>query len=270
MKGWGSKIVRLALNQGFWLSTSAAYNANYQNTVDQQVNSIIGLGMGVIIDLHWSDCGILSQATNCQQPMADQNSITFWTQVATKYKNNPSIMFELYNEPMQIPWTIWKDGGSLSNSGSQCSCPSTFTAVGMQDLYNAVRGTGANNIVIIGGIDYAYDLSGVNNGYAITGTNIAYATHPYDYPGNKQPSNWDTFVGSVAASHAVISTEFGQYCANDGYVAKWLNYTKHRNIAFTAWAWWVQDCNFPSIITDWNGTPDPTIGTIIKNDILNQ
>jgi len=202
--------------------------------------------------------------------MADQNSVTFWTQVATKYKNNPSIMFELYNEPMQISWTVWRDGGSLSNSGSQCTCPSSFQAVGMQTLYTAIRNTGANNIVLVGGIDYAYDLSGVIAGYALTGTNIAYATHPYDYAGNKQPANWDTFVGNTAKSYAVIATESGQYCNNDGYVAQWLNYTKTHNIAFTAWAWYVYGCSFPSIISDWNGTPDPTIGTIIKNAILAQ
>ena len=41
-------------------------------------------GMDVILDLHWSDRGDLGNQGPGQQRMADQNSITFWTQVAGK------------------------------------------------------------------------------------------------------------------------------------------------------------------------------------------
>jgi hypothetical protein len=44
-----------------------------------------------------------------------------------------------------------------------------------------VRATGANNVVIIGGPNYAYDLSQIP-AYAVTGNNIVYNTHPYDFP----------------------------------------------------------------------------------------
>jgi endoglucanase len=47
-----------------------------------------------------------------------------------------------------------------------------------------VRDTGANNVVIIGGLNYAYDLSGIAN-YAIDGVNIMYNTHPYDFGGKQ-------------------------------------------------------------------------------------
>ena len=43
--------------------------------------------------------------------MADTNSITFWSQVAAIYKNDGRVLFELYNEPHDISWTVWKSGG---------------------------------------------------------------------------------------------------------------------------------------------------------------
>lgn len=33
---------------------------------------------------------------------------------------------------------------------------------------------------------------------------------------------------------------------------------------WTAWAWWVQDCTFPSLISDWNGTPLGSVGLAVQ------
>jgi hypothetical protein len=40
-------------------------------------------GMGVILDLHWSDKGNM-QGDCAQQTMADSNSVLFWQQVTKK------------------------------------------------------------------------------------------------------------------------------------------------------------------------------------------
>lgn len=253
MASWGANVVRLSTNQDFWLAGASTHSANYPATIDQQVAWIKQAGMYVIIDLHWSDTGNLGLA-GAQQLMADSNSVTFWSQVAARYKNDPSVLFELYNEPHDVAWSVWLNGGS---SGS-------FTVAGMQQLYNAVRATGANNVVVIGGLNWAFDLSGVSAGYAVTGTNIAYATHPYDYDG-KQVADWDTAFGNLAAKHPVIMTEFGQYCASDSYVADLLAYATSKGIHWTAWAWYVSGCEFPSIISDWKGTPTSLVGVLVKN-----
>ncbi len=101
--------------------------------------------------------------------MADTNSITFWSQVASIYKNDGRVLFELYNEPHDIPWTVWKSGGMTSGG---------WIAAGMQQLYDAVRAAGADNLAVIGGLNFAYDLSGVPAN-RISGYNILYVTNPY-------------------------------------------------------------------------------------------
>ncbi len=81
MKSWGANVVRLSLNQCFWLPGSKGYDSTYKSIVDTQVNNIRSLNMAVILDLHWSDKG--SSSNDCgQQVMADSNSITFWQDVS--------------------------------------------------------------------------------------------------------------------------------------------------------------------------------------------
>ena len=91
------------------------------------------------------------------------------------------MLFELYNEPFNVSWDIWRSGGATTGG---------WQAAGMQQLYDAVRASGAKNLVIIGGLDFAYDLSGVPAN-RIGGYNILYATHPYNYGGKMGTESWD-------------------------------------------------------------------------------
>jgi endoglucanase len=239
---WGANSVRISLNQDFWFASSS-----YAATIDQQIAWVRQLNMGVILDLHWNNGG--------QQKMADRKSISFWSQVAARYKNNDWVMFELYNEPHDVSWDQWLNGDS--------------EYAGMQNMYDAVRAAGADNVVVVGGLNWAFDLSGVQTGYAVRGDNIAYATHPYDFPG-KQLADWPAAFGFLTQTAPIIMTEFGQYCATGTYVADLLNYAEALGIHWTAWAWYVQGCAFPSIISDWNGTPYPGVGETIKRYMSSQ
>jgi endoglucanase len=258
MGSWKANAVRIALNQDFWLSGSQYYDPGYAALVDQAIGWAEDAGLDVILDLHWSDAGELGSCApnlGCQQVMADQNSITFWTEVATRYKDDGHVLFELYNEPHDVSWGIWKSGGATGLG---------WNAAGMQQMYDAVRATGAENLVVIGGIYWAYDLSGVEHN-RITGHNIMYATHPYGGTSDRAPSTWDSSWGALTATDPVIATEFGDGSNCDGsYSDKLIKYADAHNASWTAWAWFPGGCGFPSIIKDWSGTPSD-VGVIIKN-----
>jgi hypothetical protein len=52
---------------------------------------------------------------------------------------------------------------------------------------------------MIGGIDWAYDLSQVGNpSYALSGSNLVYDTHPYSPYPEKASSTWDASFGNVS------------------------------------------------------------------------
>jgi len=252
MASWKSNVVRIPLDQDFWLVGSRNYSANYNNTVYTTVQWAQQAGLDVILDLHWSDKGDLATSMPGQQRIAYVNSITFWKEVANIYKNNPSILFELYNEPHDVSWEVWLNGGDSGDG---------FNSVGMQQLYDAVRSTGATNLVVIGGLNWAYDLSGVPQN-RVKGDNIIYNTHPYNY-GGKQPADWPASFGFLAATDPVIATEFGDSDCSPGYYSSFLAYAKQNGISWTSWAWYVNGCEFPSIINDWQGTPSVS-GALVK------
>lgn len=256
MRDWNANVVRLPMNQKYWRDDTSGY----RQRISQTISTIESLGMDVILDLHWSDKGD-SAANPAQQRMADANSIEFWKQVAAAYKEDGRVLFELYNEPHDVSWDVWLNGGDSGDG---------FASVGMQQMYDAVRSTGANNIVIIGGLNWAFDLSGVAS-HRVKGSNIMYATHPYNFPGKNNSGDWDRGFGYLLATDPVIMTEFGDTTAaatgdkdcDATFVNNLLSYTKDKSVSWTGWAWYPGGCGFPPIIKDWAGTPN-SAGEAIK------
>jgi endoglucanase len=160
---WGINVVRLPLGDQNWLGLCAATvsgggtAANFQAVVKQAVSDANAAGLYVILDLHF-----LASPNSCpsgQQPMADTAySPTFWSQVAAAFKNNPAVMFELFNEPQgnypptTADWNNYVNGGL---TGPQ--------DVGTQQLLTAVRSAGATNVVLVDGLDYAATFGNNNN-----------------------------------------------------------------------------------------------------------
>jgi endoglucanase len=273
MASWHANAVRIATNQDFWLSGATLHAPGYPATIAKTVKEAEAAGLDVILDLHWSDCGNLGVSSlagydpsdtttvSGQQVMADVNSVEFWKEVATMFKDDGHVLFELYNEPNGVPWSEWQSGGN-----SVTDCPT----VGMQALYDAVRGTGAHNVVILGGLNYAFDLSEVQN-YPIAGAyNLMYASH--EYPGNDSESEWPGSFGYLAAGNIapVITTEFGDG-TTPGCTGQWdtdlINFAATNQMSWTAWAWIAQPinggCSYPALLLDWNY--EPTVqGVVVK------
>lgn len=245
--GWYANSVRLAVNQLFWRQDTNGYRQRLQSAVQW----IQDAGMAVIIDLHWSD---RNQNTGTgQQKMPDQNSIAFWRDMARIYKNNGQVMFELYNEPHSVSCDIWRNGGTIDG----------WQAAGMQQIYNAIRAEGANNIVLVGGTNWAFDLTCVKS-HRVQGYNIVYATHPYNFGGKSTENDWNSKVGFLLNTDPVVITEFGNTQdtgaagseCNASFVQRVIEWAEVRKVSWTAWAWYPGSCQFPSLIKDWNGTPN--------------
>jgi hypothetical protein len=262
MASWNANVVRIGLNQDFWLAASPLHDPNYALLVDDAVKWAESAGMDVILDLHWSDRGVLggcAPADMCQQRMPDANSVTFWSEVASRYKGDGRILFELYNEPHDVGWDVWRSGGDTGEG---------WQAVGMQSLYDVVRATGAHNLVVIGGLDWGYDLSGVP-AHRIDGYNIAYATHPYNKSVQRGSRFWDLYWGFLTDTDPVIVTEFGDTspACSAAYGADVIAYADAHGAGWTAWGWFPAGCSFPALIDDWQATPSP-IGAVVRTALL--
>jgi hypothetical protein len=233
-------------------------------------------GLAVIVDLHSSDRGVMNFTdTPDGQQLPDANiSVPFWRDVAETFKNDGGVIYELYNEPHDITAAQWLNGADIPAGASYPGEPfpdmrPAYRAVGMQTLYDAVRATGARNLVLVSGLHWGYFLNEVPAN-RVKGYNIAYASHPYDWP-DKQPDTWDAAWGMLAATDPVIVSEFGAYdCTRLNYYTQVLDYADRKGMSWVAWAWWVRNdqpagnaCRYPALITDWTGTPTQS-GQIIK------
>lgn len=266
-RSWGATTVRLGLSEDKWLSAAEGVHVNtvdtcpgYVAAVARTVTDAEAAGLTVILDLHWSDAGDASRASS-QQCAPDADSTRFWASVATRFAADAKVVFELYNEPHDVSWAVWRDGGVVTCAGM------SYQAVGMQFLLETVRSTGAANLVLAGALRYAYDLSGVA-AHPLQGFNVAYATHPYEQSAGDNPPGWDAAFGNLSQRVPVVATEIGTLqCGTDAYDGDILRYLRARGIGYTAWAWWAGGCRFPSLVSSADGTCTAG-GCSVQQDLL--
>jgi hypothetical protein len=256
MRAWGATVVRVSLSQSFWLP-GCHQDPNYPNVVAAAVDAITAQGMVALLDLHTGhlgECGPVGP-----QLMADTRSLTFWQQVAGRFKGNPLVAFDLYNEPHDVSDTVWLSGGPVTSGGT------TWTAAGMQQLHDAVRRTGATNVVVVSGNDWANRLPAKR----VKGTGIVYGVHAYTCPvsvGGKDctadPSDpspiLDTWVGASSTVPVAI-TEFGWPSGTDGrYVRNVIAYADRLGWGWIAFAWDGSTHGTFNLLTDVGATHQPS------------
>ena len=239
---YGANFARLPVSENPMTPGDCSYDANYVNTVDRIINDVTSRGMLLLLDLHTNAvtaCGDWSQ----QQKMPDSEAVTFWQTYANKYKNNPLVAFDLYNEPHDITDSVWRNGGSVFSGGV------TYATPGMQSLYNSVRATGAKNLVFASGNGWAGTYP---SGAPLTGTtNLVWGVHAYTCPvatpahggtctpgpgGVEDPSTILGHFAQIGATQPVMVTEFGWPDPTDGqYLTAVDNYaTSHGWVGWNA------------------------------------
>jgi hypothetical protein len=157
---WEADTVRLPLNEASWLGLTTIDTSgntrkgdpggNYRQTVENTVAAANAAGLYVILDLHWGAPGLSSPMMQTQMADAD-NSLNFWTSIASTFKSNPAVLFELYNEPWfysglakgEDQWKVMMQGGVLS------AFPATDGSNNYQTVY-IVQLSGASGAFIPG------------------------------------------------------------------------------------------------------------------------
>lgn len=256
MYSWGATMIRLPLNQQYWLSTSCQYDPTYMQRVDQAVNSITKRGMIALVTLQRAADG-KSCAPGYLSKMADDNSIPYWTQVATRYKNNPLVAFDLFNEPGPIADKIWRGGGMIDG----------WHAVGMQQLYDTVRATGARNLVFISGNYTAFAID-VALRVPVDGYGIVYATHLYNPPeAGPLRDRVEQVVTPVIARYPVSVTEFGSTATSPVYMQNVINYAEQHGIGWAAFKWYEAPSDYALLASFRTYTPSPS-GLPVRDGLM--
>ena len=273
---WRVNHVRLPLAQGRWFGKAREQNDEgkaYRSLVKQVVELCSESGVYVILDLHWSDTGEWGGMIG-QHRMPDTNSVAFWKEVAGEYKNDPAVIFDLYNEPFKVSWDVWLKGGPVEEPTSRSGPRKHYEAVGMQTLLDIVRAAGAKNVVIAGGVNWSYDLDGILAGRQLNdpdGNGVIYANHAYPFKGDTV-EKWVAKMEKASQTLPLIVSEFGSDPkggsgrTGEAWVREVLKALESHNWAWTAWD--LHPAAGPKLIADWKYTPTPHFGALVKATLL--
>ncbi|HXW80685.1 MAG TPA: cellulase family glycosylhydrolase [Acidimicrobiales bacterium] len=283
---WHANAVRVPLNEDCWLGINgvpAQYSgAAYQAGIVQWVQAINHAGMVAILDLHWSAPGSIEAGQ--QWPMPDEDhSVTFWSEVAATFAPDPSVLFDLFNEPSlgkgqptQADWSCWLTGCTLSFDPGWATF--SYQSAGMQQLLDAVRSAGAHQPVIVGGLNWAGDPCGImdsaGNGGKCDWTSwepqdpehqLIVAFHTYNTSACTTVACWDASVLPVAGSVPVVTTEIGEDDCSANYIDTYMQWADEHNISYLAWSWQPAPAgatcvsNPWSLLANWGGAPSTIV-----------
>jgi endoglucanase len=285
MASWrGANTVRVPLNEQCWLGLGVAPGLggkSYQEAIAAYVALLHRYGFVVVLDLHRSAPG--NGRSLQQEPMPDRDhSVEFWRQVATAYKDDSAVVFDLFNEPWPFSevdspraWQCWRDGGCrlVSQNTSQ-----PYVAAGMNELVAAIRSTGARNVLAVGGIYWAEMLTRwLEYEPSDPLHNLIASFHDYAFNENCRDLRcYDTVLGRIAAVVPLYAGEIGPdalLSAGDacpasavrttGFSAEILDWLDRHGAGYTAWSWnHSADCF--ALVADDKGTPSPIWGREIR------
>jgi endoglucanase len=205
---WKSNLVRAAM--GVDDAGGFLQDANGNRTrVKAVVDAAIANDMYVIIDWH----------THHAESYRS-NAIAFFQDMARTYGTRNHVIYEIYNEPLQISWS-----GTIKPYA--------------QAVISAIRAIDPDNLIVVGTPTWSQDVD-VAAADPIAGTNIAYALH--FYAGTHGQSLRDKAQIALNRGAALFVTEWGAVNAdgnggvNTGETTNWMNFLKARNISHANWA----------------------------------
>ncbi|SHO57394.1 cellulase family glycosylhydrolase [Vibrio quintilis] len=205
---WDSSIVRASMGiqeEGGYLDDPEGNKAK----VERVVKAAIDNDMYVIIDWH--------------SHHAEDNpneAIAFFKEMATKYGDKPNVIYELYNEPLQISW-------------------SNVIKPYAESVISEIRKIDPDNLIVVGTPTWSQDVD-VASQDPIDGTNIAYTLH--FYAGTHGQYLRDKATTALNNGIALFVTEWGAVNADgDGDVAEqatntWVSFMKQHNLSNANWA----------------------------------
>lgn len=204
---WKITVVRAAMavdNDGY-ASNPAAEQAKMFTVID----AAISLGIYVVVDFHVHDAA--SYQTQAQ---------TFFKAVAQKYGSKPNILYEPWNEPLDVSWA-------------------NVIKPYHESIINTIRQYDPDNIIICGTGFYSQRLVEASNN-RINKSNIAYTLHFYANT-HKQYLRDET-QNALNNGIAIFVTEYGTTDAtgkgtvNEAETKTWWSFLDQNKISHANWS----------------------------------
>lgn len=204
---WKCTVIRAAMgieNGGYLTNQQLEYNK-----LTTVIDAAIKYGIYVIVD--WHD-------HNAHEHIPQAKS--FFSSIAQKYGNYPNIIYEIYNEPLQVSWSLVVKPYSI-------------------EIINAIRQYDQNNLIIVGSPNWSQDVD-IAAKDPINAENIAYSFHFYTSTHTQSLRN--KAIAAMNAGIPLFVAEFGISESNGtgkpNYLETnhWFNFLEIYNLSCCNWA----------------------------------
>jgi endoglucanase len=226
-------------------SQSASLNAAELGRLESIVDYATSQGAHVVLDPHNYARYFGNVIGSGSLPYASFND--FWTRLANEFKDNDKVIFGLMNEPNTMPTEQW--------------------GTAAQGAIDAIRATGADNLILVPGNGWTGAHSWLQNWYGTSNANVmggitdpsnnfAFDVHQYldnDSSGTSSTvvsatigqerlvsiTNWlrdnnkKAFLGEFAVANSTIGAGVG-----DEAITNMLNYIDNNDDVWLGWTWW--------------------------------
>lgn len=211
VKAWGSNVFRIPVDTDAYYNGYVS-NPDIVNRVFEIADICIDLDMYVVIDWH-----VLYEGNPNNHV---EQSKEFFTQVATKYKNVPNVIYEICNEP-NGDGTTWEEIKKYAN-----------------EVIPIIRNISKEAIIITGTPGHSVNIDDVINS-ELEYENIMYTCHMYADSFNQ--TKMSRLKDAIDNNIPVFVTEWG--CASQTDTGSTLlananiitNYMKENNISWCNW-----------------------------------
>lgn len=178
-----------------------------KSKIDQMVEAAIENDIYIIIDWH-------SHRADSEKSQA----ASFFKEMAQKYNNVPNIIWEVFNEPVN------QGSGAIASYAN--------------DVISGIRGTGNNNLALVGTPNWSQMPNGSCG--TVNQKNVGYVFH--FYAGTHSVGQFSGNINSCRSNNAVFITEWGTTTAdgkgdaNTSASSSWTDFMEQNKISNCNWS----------------------------------
>ncbi|KAL7073165.1 hypothetical protein ACQ4LE_007056 [Meloidogyne hapla] len=207
---WNCNVVRAAMGVEYSGCQRPGYldaPITERDKVEAVVKAAIELDIYVILDFHDHNAqGHVKQA------------IEFFTYFAQKYGNYPNIIYETFNEPLQVDWNGVKSYH--------------------EQVVAAIRNIDKKNVIILGTTTWSQDVDTAANN-PVSGTNLCYTLH--FYAASHRQNLRDKAQSAMSKGACIFVTEYGTVDASgtggvdESSTKEWWTFLDNNKISYLNW-----------------------------------
>jgi endoglucanase len=246
VRRWRANVIRLPINQE-WALTRADYLAG----VDRVIEWAAAAGAYTLLDLQWFDTRRAFGHDARQQPihvppMPEENSVRMWRALAARYRHEPAVLYDIFNEPHE---PVADDTDFLFQPRPDEAGWVDMWHTWVRRIEAAIHRQHPRALLFVSGWDWARNLRHApvpRAGEPLPGAVYSFHAYPHNASG---PAQFEHYFGfpRLRSAHPIFAGEWGGDDGDlpwgrqlDAYLRdrhRWAGAAWQGLAGWTAWSW---------------------------------